>query len=129
MLLELVAHRLGQVVTAPGGLGGECVDWTNVYLESLGRPLIHANAIEWSRLEVKGFAWTANTPYNAPTLGSLVVWREWSLHSIGPSGHIAIAIAADNLVLVTVDQNWPDGAPVRLVVHDYGGVLGWHRPL
>ena len=43
----------------------------------------------------------------------------------GVFGHIAIALAADPMALLTFDQNWPEGSPSALTLHDYGGVLGW----
>jgi len=43
-------------------------------------------------------------------------------------GHIALVLTADNLHILSADQNWPVGAPVSLVLHGYSGCLGWFAP-
>lgn len=129
-LLELAASNLGWSVAAPGGLGGECVDLANLYLiRCLGLAPVRKNAVDWHGPALAGFKWTPNSPLNAPAFGDLVIWGEDARAGTGPNGHIAVCIASDNLHFVSVDQNWPDGAPVALVVHHYAGVLGWQMPV
>ncbi len=127
--LAFVTKYRGHLITAPGGVGGQCVDLVNVYLlEALGGQPVRLNAVDWQHTQVPGFTWTPNTPTNTPPRGSLVVWRPYPPHGIGQYGHIALAIAADPTELLTFDQDWPTGAPCSLVSHDYGGVVGWHQP-
>ena len=128
--LELLAAYLGRTVWIPGGLGGQCVDWANLYLINVPKiAVIRANAVDWAGLNLPGFRWTVNTATNAPTIGSLVVWREAKQVGVGPFGHIAIALAADAMSLLSCDQDWPFGAPVSIVLHTYAGVVGWHKPI
>lgn len=122
--------RVGQVVTAPGGLGGQCVDLANVYLVARMAALVRRNAADWALPGIlPGWTWEPNGPVNAPPAGGLVVWRRnVTLQGIGQYGHVAIALAADPGQLLTLDQGWPEGAPVSLVWHPYVGVAGWWIP-
>lgn len=128
-LMQFVRSMLGRHVQAPGGLGGQCVDLTNLYLaDVVGAQLVRADAAQWAGRAIPGLRWIENTPDNAPEYGCIVVWREYAPHGIGVAGHIAVALVADPNELVSCDQNWPDGAPVSLQLHDYGGVVGWFAP-
>lgn len=125
-VLEFAASFQGRRVTAPGGLGGQCVDLANLWLVACGYSPVRANAAVWATATLAGWRWTANTPTNFPGAGAIVVWRgDVPALGIGPYGHIAVAIEADQWTLVTVDQDWPPGAGVALVAHDYTGVAGW----
>jgi hypothetical protein len=127
--LDFAWKHLGDVVVAPGGLGGECVDLANLWLlEAYGLPHVYANAVDWRDARIRGFTWIGNTPNNQPIPGSLVVWERSADWSIGPNGHIALCLSASRLYLCTLDQNWPDHAPTRLHLHDYSGVVGWQQP-
>jgi len=126
--LAFVQAHIGSYLTAPGGAGRQCVDLVNVYLVDAFRQLpIQRNGVDWSTVSVPGFTWTPNTPLNAPPVGSLVVWGPYAKHSISEYGHIALALVADTMTLLTFDQDWPIGAACQLTLHDYGGVLGWHQ--
>jgi hypothetical protein len=122
---------VGRVLTAPGGVGGQCVDLINVYLVARGGAPVRANAADFARAgAVPGWRWVPNGPGNAPVAGDIVVWRaNVAGEGIGPYGHIALAMAADSMQLLTLDQDWPYGAPVALVWHRYAGVEGWHTPV
>lgn len=124
-----VAKYLGQSVTAPGGLGGQCVDLANLYLvECRNLQPVRLNAVDWATHAIPGMKWQPNGPVNSPPSGSLVVWGPDPAIGTGQYGHIALALAGDPSNFVSVDQDWPFGAPVALTLHGYLGVLGWHRP-
>jgi hypothetical protein len=126
LILDWAAARLGSLVKAPGGVGGECVDLANLWLLANGVPAVRANAADWARA-LAGLGWTRNGPDNFPRQGDIVVWRaDVFAHGIGPFGHIAVCLVATPNKLLTVDQDWPVGAPVALTIHDYVGVAGWH---
>ena len=109
--LDFAWRHIGDVVTAPGGLGGECVDLANLWLmEGYGLGHVWANAVQWQYAKIRHFTWEPNTPMNMPIPGSLVVWQQQADWHIGPNGHIAMALSASRLYLVTFDQNWPEGA-------------------
>jgi hypothetical protein len=127
--LDFVWRHIGDIVTAPGGLGGECVDLANLWLlEAFGAPHVWADAVKWQFAQIRAMVWEPNLPRNMPIPGSLVVWGPQADWHIGPNGHIALSLAASATYLVTLDQNWPEGSPCRLHIHDYRGVIGWHRP-
>ena len=129
-ILAFVQAYLGQYATAPGGLGKQCVDLANLYLQQVRKqPEVHANAVTWSTVQIAGMQWVTNTPYNQPAAGSLVVWGPFPAHSISQYGHIALALYGDNLGFLSFDQDWPIGSVCALTLHDYGGVLGWHAPI
>jgi len=125
-LLDLLSRNLGEVVQAQGGLGGECVDLINLYLpEVLGLPEVHANAMDFAGKAIPGLSWVKNGATNYPAMGDIVVWGQSAAAGTGPNGHIAIALAADSMHLLTCDQNWLEGAPVAVILHGYVGVNGW----
>lgn len=125
-VLDFVGAHIGQRVTAPGGIGGECVDLANLFvLDLYNTPHVYRNAIDWARFDVPGFAFVPNGPVNMPTAGDLVVWGHDPGIGTGMFGHIAICLGASPMWMVTCDQNWPEGAHVSLHLHNYEGVLGW----
>lgn len=125
-VLEFAAAHQGRRVTAPGGIGGQCVDVANLWLAACGGSPVRANAADWPDHAIPGWVWVPNDPHNAPPPGAIVVWYgNVPAMGIGPYGHIAVALAADMWTLVTLDQDWPPDAPVQLVVHGYTGVHGW----
>ena len=128
-LLSFVQRWRGQVCNVPGGAGGQCVDLANQYLQDVWKANPRRlNAVDWSRTVLPGMTWTPNSPTNTPPAYALVVWGKNAKDEIGPFGHIAVAIYGEVMQFLSFDQNWPSGAPCALVVHDYNGVLGWHRP-
>lgn len=123
--------QVGQLLTAPGGAGGQCVDLANVYLLARGAAPVRRDAADWAVRPIgPRWQWVPNGPANAPGVGDIVVWKaEVPSEGIGPYGHIAVCMAADSMALLTLDQDWPEGSPVALVWHGYRGVVGWwHRP-
>jgi hypothetical protein len=122
--------RVGRTLTAPGGLGGQCVDLVNLYVAARGVPLQRLNAVDWwHSAKLPGWRWVPNGPANYPRLGAVVVWNSnVTAVGTGPYGHIAVALAADALALLTLDQGWPADAPVSVIWHQYTGVLGWWEP-
>jgi hypothetical protein len=128
-VIAFVGRHYHQYVKSPKGLGGQCVDLANLFLiEERHQQEVMANAVDWSRVTIPGMIWTPNAPINSPGVGSLVVWGQSVAAGTGPYGHIALALLADSMTLITFDQNWPVGYPCLIVRHPYDGVLGWHRP-
>jgi len=119
----------GHFVSAPGGLGGQCVDLVTLWASQLGAARIWANAVdlfvvapdsEWTKVR--------NTPSNYPAPGDIVVWGPTASLGIGADGHTAIALAADKDALLVLQQNYPTGSMVHLGGFAYAGVIGWlHR--
>ncbi len=126
--LAFAQRHLGQRVTAPGGLGGQCVDLADLWLiEGRGGQPVRLNAKDWVGARIPGLKFTANTATNVPPRGALVVWGPAPEVGIGEFGHIALNLTADAMVLCSCDQNW--GAElVSLELHSYHGVLGWLAP-
>jgi hypothetical protein len=127
-LARFISDHLGDTVTAPGGIGGQCVDLTNVYLiEERRLTPLRLNARDWAKVTIANAHWVPNAASNFPSAGDIVVWHPYPPFGIGVFGHIAVAVAADDMHLITVDQDWPIGAPCSIVRHTYGGVAGWHH--
>jgi hypothetical protein len=127
--LDFLAKYIGAYLTAPGGDGGQCVDLVNLYIQMAhGTPHQFKNAIDWAGLAIPGWRWVSNSQSNFPKAGDLVVWGENAAIGTGPNGHIAVALAADSMHLLSMDQNWPDGSPTAMQLHSYIAVLGWQTP-
>lgn len=123
-------RQLGRLVTAPGGVGGQCVDLVNLYVMARGAPPLRRNAVDWALPgALLRWSWEPNGPSNFPGAGAVVVWKgNVTAVGTGPYGHIAVVLAADAMTLLSLDQGWPPGAPVGLVWHSYRGVSGWWTP-
>jgi len=128
-LLDFVASVYHKRVTAPGGLGGQCVDLSNLYIiDAYSLPPVRANAVDWQRQKLPGFLWVSNGPTNSPSPGSLCVWNPSKDIGVGQYGHIAIALSADSMHFLSLDQDWWVQQCIP-VLHDYKGLAGWHSPL
>lgn len=127
--LDFAWAHIGDELTAPQGDGGQCVDLANLWLlEAFGLPHVFRDAVDWRNVVIRRYKWVANLPLNAPTPASLVVWGPNQDWGIGQAGHIALCLSADRNHFVALEQNWPEGSPARLHLHDYRGVLGWQQP-
>jgi len=125
-LYDWIVAVLGKKIKAPGAWGGQCVDAADDYLSRVyGLQPVRLNAVDWYRQGVPGFTTVANSPTNYPPPGALVVWGPNQIAGTGQYGHIAVVVAANANVLVTVDQNWAGLRVCRIVEHTYNGVLGW----
>lgn len=132
-LAEFVAKYSGKFVTAPGGLGGQCVDLANQYgQEVYGFPHEWKNAIDWFGFDTAHWAWVKNDAGNAsqfPEPGDVVVWGPDAKIGTGPLGHIDIFLSGDGFQFHGFDQNWPVGSPAHVQWHNYEGVIGWAKPV
>jgi hypothetical protein len=128
-LLTFIRDHVGKQVRSPGGEGGQCVDLVELWLLALDHPTVPGNAVDlWRNAPTSAYELVANGPANAPAPGDVVVWHRAPAVGIGPDGHTAVAVAADSMTLLTLDQNWPSGAYTALIVHPYTGVTGWLHP-
>lgn len=125
-LYDWIASRDQVRVTAPGGLGGQCMDLVNDYLLSVRMVLaLRCNAVDLPAHRPGRAGWTANGPLNFPSPGAIVVWGPSVTLRIGEFGHTAIAVLANPGQILSLDQNWPEGNVTHLVTHQYHSVIGW----
>jgi len=126
ILSDWIVAVLGKTIKAPGAWGGQCVDAADDYIRRVyGLQPVRLNAIDWYRKPAPGFTVVPNNPTNYPPPGALVVWGVNPRAGTGQYGHIAVAVAANRDVLVSVDQNWAGVKKCAIVEHSYDGVLGW----
>src|SRR5690348_581399 len=117
--LDFAWAHIGDRLTAPNGDGGECVDLANLWLlEAYNVAHVYRNAVDWATTAVPKFKWVPNLPNNGPTPGCLVVWQHNPYWGIGINGHIALCLCASTHYIVSLDQNWPEGSPARIHLHD-----------
>lgn len=125
-LLRWGNQQQGHRVTAPGGIGGQCVDLVNLWSAQLGASHLWGNAVDLLRTaSTAEWTVTLNDPTNAPPPGAIVVWGQSSAAGTGQYGHCAVALVATSSVLLVLEQDWPWGSPVRWGSHTYDGVQGW----
>jgi hypothetical protein len=130
LLMKMLPLWEYRKLKAPQGVGGECVDLAVLWCQALGLPRVWGNASAWTQVYDPHYWYrTRNLPANNPPPGALVVWHEYPVLDISAAGHIAICVQSTADRLVTLDQNWPVGAPCRLNSHGYGGVDGWLTPI
>jgi len=129
--LGWLASVIGRAVDLDHAYGAQCVDLVNDWLvHGRGVSMVTGNAVDIMYQGIKGFQWIANGPTNAPTPGSVLVWHANVLAvGIGRYGHTAVAIAADSMHVLSLDQNWNGQPSAALVLHPYTGLAGWHQPL
>lgn len=126
---EFVSTRIYDYVTVDAGVGRQCVDLVEDYIAAVhGLAHIPGNAIDlYANADHGHWIKVGNLPANFPAPGDVVTWRQTPALGIGPDGHCAVVLLADVNYLVTLDQDWPPGARVEVVVHSYVGVFGWLR--
>lgn len=121
--------RIHRWLDYDGAYGAQCVDIINDYLDRvLGLAPVTGNAVDISRQVIVGHTWTANTPTNFPPAWAIVVWGRNVKAGTGEAGHVALCLDAGGAHLLTLDQNWPEGAACQATAHTFDGVLGWHAP-
>lgn len=127
---QFVASRLGTLDEFDGIGSGQCVDLVEDYVVTvLHQSKIPGNAVDlYANADPRRYTKIANTPTNFPLSGDIVIWGLAPSLSIGVYGHCALAVLADMTTLLSLDQNWPEGARVALCEHYYSGVHGWLRP-
>jgi hypothetical protein len=121
-LNEFVAKWNGKYCEVAGSSDAlnQCVDICNQYLRDvLGQPIIEwTNAIDFPSKASNKFTYIANSEFNIPSEGDLVIWK--------PSpGHIAIFIEGNVDTFRSFDENFPTGSPCHIQNHNYTNVLGW----
>lgn len=132
-LADFVAKWDGKRITAPGGIGGECVDLANeAGLELYGFPHEWKNAIDWFGFDPAHWNWVRNDPKNLaqiPPAGALMVWGPDAQIGTNAFGHIDLVLSAGPQSFVGFDQNWPVGSFAHHQTHSYAGIIGWGIPI
>jgi hypothetical protein len=128
-LASFVAQWNGRACDFDRAYGYQCVDLVQYWArDGLGRPPLVGNAVDaWWGAQAGGWVRVANGPQNSPTPGDVVVWGPSAMAGTGATGHIAVAVLADAMHLISFDQNYPSGSWCHVQVHSYDGVLGWLR--
>lgn len=124
--------NVGRPIDIDGVDGDQCMDAINSYLMNVMRDVrATGNAKDLPPQVFRGMAWAENKPTNAPRPGSIVVWRpgKHGQVTISAFGHTAVSVIADRWGFISADQNWEDIPTLRLCLHNYDGVWGWHHPL
>ena len=129
-LLNWVDTVLGRrlSVDAPGG---QCMDLVQDYVTRVyGMGHLPGNAVDQPREAIwrLGWLWVPNGPNNFPPPGAVVVWGMNGRVGTSVYGHIAVALTADSMHILSIDENWPAGSPASFVWHSYDGVMGWFVP-
>jgi len=104
----------------------QCVDLTKAYFEFLGKTVRRGNAIDYKNFGYgKEWRWVANTLWNFPNPGDVVVFNT------GVYGHVGIVVHANRLTLDVFSQNWPVGNVCSVKRFNYLSprVLGWLQPI
>lgn len=111
--------------------GFQCVDLMRQYIKEVlgGSPYQVIPAADYAKnmfYNYKGtyFEKIYNSPTNSPSKGDIVFWKTY-LFVTGIAGHVAIAVDAGMMSLITFDQNWPRGTFCHFQKHSYRGVIGW----
>lgn len=126
-LMDLIAQLLGKHIDYDGAYGPQCTDLVEVYIQRChSLPPIPGNGGDFYA-NAPGALWTKtpNGPFNYPDPGDIVCWGISPAMGIGAAGHVGVCVMADDMHLISLDQNWPVGAPVSLVLHSFVGVQGW----
>lgn len=121
---EFIAKYKGKQVEADGAYLYQCVDLIKLYCkEVLNTPVIMGNAIDYTKNPQSAhFEYFVNYLWYIPPRGSIAVWN----HNVGAGlGHVAIVLNATLMKFISLDQNWPTGAPVTELQHEYKNVAGF----
>jgi len=124
---EFVTKYTGKYLEFDGMYKYQCVDLVQIYnKEVLGVPPLKGNGKEYANNpRPEYYEYKINYPWYVPSRGSIVVWNG---NVGGGFGHVGVLLEASLMKFTSLDQNWPTGAPVREVVHNYTNVLGFLVP-
>lgn len=123
-LNEFCQYYDGKYVDFDGVYGAQCTDIIKYWVQNIGSPLTHGNAIDYKEnWQLGGYVWVDNTPSGVPRPGDIVVW------GMKPYGHVAIFLSGNNQAFDSFDQNFPVGSPCHYQHHTYTNVKGWLHPM
>ena len=102
---------------------GQCVGLVELWLLSIGAPVIWGNAIDLLRnADPRNYIVTRNSPTNHPNAGDVIVW---DASFGGGYGHTAIVLAGTPSRVAVFEQNNPTHSAPTIATHAYTGVQGW----
>lgn len=121
---EFRTKYLGKQVEFDGVYEYQCVDLTKAYCkEVLETPVIMGNAIDYNKNPLPAhFEYHINHLWYVPPRGAIAVWNN---QVGGGFGHVGVVLEASLMKFTSLDQNWPKGAPVSDVQHNYTNVSGF----
>ena len=115
---------IGNTIEVAGDPKNQCVDLVNGYLRDVKEiGIIRGDAKDFPQnAPLANFQYFKNTLTYIPPEGAIGVWNG----NVGNGkGHLAIVLKANLLTFTSLDQNWPTGAPVTEVKHNYHNVDGF----
>lgn len=126
-LQEFAINNINKQLDFDGQLGYQCMDLVEFYnKEVIGAPRLGGNAKDLINNPLSDYyTYQTNTPLYIPPAGAIAIWNSM----LGKGyGHTAIIMKANLLSFVSLDQNWPEGAPVKQIGHNYTNVVGFLVP-
>jgi len=126
-LPEFVKKYTGKKPDYDGVYGAQCVDLIKLYaVEVIGSPPPKGNAVDLAKNPLPAdYDYKWNAPLFVPSPGTIVIWNEKEGKGYG---HAAIILEAHLMWFISLDLNWPEGAPVQQVKHSYKNVKGFLIP-
>lgn len=124
---EFKRQYLNKYVDFDGVYNYQCVDLIKFYNRDVVKaPPIQGNAKDYIRNPLPShYILNANTPLYIPPYGSIAIWNG----NVGKGfGHVSIVLTAKLFTFESLDQNWPEGAVVSIVKHNYKNVEGFLVP-
>lgn len=129
MTVADLQQYIGQRLTVTGPDAGQCTAVAHRWEQMLGLPIVYGDAVDTlNNGNPQYYDRIVNTPDNVPSPGDILVWGQNSSIGTGSVGHTAVFLNGDQNSFNSIDQNWPTGSNVKVIHHDYRGVLGWLHP-
>lgn len=126
-LVEFKMKYMGKKPDYDGVYGAQCVDLIKLYAtEVIGSPPLYGDAHTYVKNPLPAdYNYHRNSPFYIPSPGEIAIWNT----NVGDGyGHAAIVLEAKLMWFVSLDLNWPKGAAVKLVRHNYKNVVGFLNP-
>jgi surface antigen len=105
----------------------QCVDLVQIYnKEVINAPSLKGNAKDYAvNTQPNFYEYKINYLWYIPPRGSIAIWND---KAGGGFGHVSIVLSANLMKFTSLDQNWPTGAVVSEIEHNYINVMGFLVP-
>lgn len=107
--------------------GAQCVDLIKLYTTIvIGSTALKGNAVDLAKNpQPADYEYKWNAPFYIPPAGAIAIWNE----NVGEGyGHAAIVLKSSLMKFTSLDLNWPKGAVVQQITHNYKDVKGFLIP-
>lgn len=122
-------HLLQNGALGANPSGAQCVNVPNTWWATRAVSNLFGDARDWYGQSTTSLQWHVMSSRLRPRVGDVAVWVPGG--EVSDFGHVSVVMWDYGAKVLSLDQDWPTGAPVSYVLHDrevLAGVIrirGW----